>query len=99
MSLRCCWYEPVEEPGTRMLLPGCMERVLDADADCTCPTTAEEIDRLKAEYADLASKAAGTSHAFSDLMSAVSAHRDAKAIFADADARTAAHADQVRDLS
>lgn len=98
-KLRCCWFEVPEEPGSRMLLPGCMERVQDPDAACTCPTTAEEIDRAKAEYAILAARAAGNSDAFGDLMSAVSAHRDAKAIFADADARSAARADLTRGLS
>lgn len=92
MMTRCTWYEPAEEPGSRLLIPGCMGRVQDPDKGCTCPTTTEEIERLEAECGRLRKSLAVNSEDLSDLIGAVGDHRDCKAIFAAADARTAARA-------
>lgn len=55
---RCTWVVPAEDPGARFLVPGCYERLEDGDAECTCPTTAEELARLQQLVADLERKLA-----------------------------------------
>lgn len=86
--LRCTWYEPTEEPSARLLIPGCMERVQDPDADCTCPTTGAELRRLQQENAALAEKLTEAQRLFSDLNSAVAKHTNAAEIYQVADQAT-----------
>jgi hypothetical protein len=82
---RCTWIAPSEDPEARLLVPGCMERVQDWDADCTCKTSAEELDELEARVKDLEAqldRALDRAQAFS---SAVLEHQDAAALFKEAD--------------
>jgi hypothetical protein len=79
----CYWVE--ETDGTRWLVPGCVSRLHDADADaCTCPTLAQQVaeardarGRAQRDYAGL--------RAWADaIIAAVHAHPDGKAIMKDA---------------
>lgn len=85
---RCTWYMPPEEPTARLLVPGCMERVLDPDADCTCPTTGTELQHLRQEAATLAEKLTEAQRLFSDLHSAAAKHPNANEIYQAADRAT-----------
>ena len=81
--LACHW---VQEPdGTRWLVPGCISRLHDPDADaCTCPTLADQLaetqgerDRAQRDYTGLRS--------WTDaIIAAVHAHPDGKKIMKDA---------------
>lgn len=49
----CYWHEDVDEDGEaagRWLVPGCMTRINNPDADpCDCPTTADQLATALAE--------------------------------------------------
>lgn len=85
-GLRCAWIAPPEEPQTRMLVPGCPERVQDWDAPCTCKTTDEELAEAEARSARLEAKLDRARDRYQALMGAVSRRPDASAIFKEADA-------------
>ncbi|MFM9812802.1 hypothetical protein ACKI16_30345 [Streptomyces scabiei] len=87
--LACCW---VHEPdGTRWLVPGCVARLHDADADaCTCPTLAQQLVQAQSER-DQAKRAHSGLRAWTDaIIAAVIAHPDHRKIMKDA-AERAAH--------
>jgi len=77
----CHWYEPADEPGARVMVPGCMTRVDDPD-QCTCEVTADAVIRLRAELetAEQAKRAVASSLA--DLTTAVMEHADGRQILA-----------------
>ncbi|OIJ95416.1 hypothetical protein [Streptomyces colonosanans] len=77
--LHCHW---VQEPdGTRWLVPGCMSRLHDADADaCTCPTLAQQLEDAQGER-DQAQRAYSGLRAWTDaIIAAVNDHPDGKKI-------------------
>jgi hypothetical protein len=81
----------VQEPdGTRWLVPGCVSRLHDADADaCTCPTLAQQLAEVQAER-DQAQREHSGLRAWTDaIIAAVHAHPDDKKIMRDAAARAA----------
>ncbi|TDD97592.1 hypothetical protein [Actinomadura rubrisoli] len=69
-ELRCTWIAPSEDPDARLLVPGCMERVQDWDADCTCKSSAEELDELEARVAELEQQLDAQRDRYSSLHSA-----------------------------
>ncbi|MFJ1847085.1 hypothetical protein [Streptomyces sp. NPDC088146] len=81
--LACYW---VHEPdGTRWLVPGCVARLHNADADaCTCPTLAQQLADAQRER-DQAQRAHDGLRAWADaVIAAVHAHPDGKKIMKDA---------------
>ncbi|MDX2630301.1 hypothetical protein PV381_27740 [Streptomyces scabiei] len=86
--LACYW---VQEPdGTRWLVPGCISRLHDPDADaCTCPTLAQQLAQAHAER-DQAQRDHSGLRAWTDaIIAAVNAHPDGKKIMRDAADRAA----------
>lgn len=73
---RCVWVAPAEEPDARYLVPGCMERVQDWDADCACKTSAEELNEFEEQAARLADDLDAARDRYQSLMSVVA--RDCK---------------------
>lgn len=82
---RCTWVAPSEDPAARYLIPGCWERVQDWDADCTCKTSAEELNELTARIAGLEARLDQAHDRYSSLHSAVLKHADSAALFVKAD--------------
>lgn len=85
-EIRCTWVAPSEDPNARYLIPGCWERVQDWDADCTCTTSAEELNELTARVADLEAQLDRERDRYSALRSAVMKHKDAAVLYAEATA-------------
>lgn len=83
--LICHWYEPADEPGARLLVPGCMTRVNDPDGECTCETTTDTVARLRDELQQAEQTRCGVASALSDLADAVVEHADGRRILARAD--------------
>lgn len=81
---RCTWIAPSEDPDARLLVPGCWTRVQDWDADCTCKTSAEELDELEARVAALEAQLDLQQDRYHALSSVVSKRPDATALFKDA---------------
>ena len=91
-ALPCHWHEEPDGTG-RWLVPGCMTRINNPDADpCDCPTLAEQLTALRAEL-KTARRAAASSRSWTDAITrAVHDHPDGTAIM-----RTAAqHAETQR---
>lgn len=91
-ALPCHWHEEPDGTG-RWLVPGCMTRIHDPDADpCDCPTLAEQLTAALTEL-EAARRAAAGSRSWNDAITrAVHDHRDGIAIM-----RTAAqHAETPR---
>jgi hypothetical protein len=82
---RCVWIAPSEEPDDRYLVPGCWERVLDWDAECTCKSTAQEVDEAEAEIARLKDEMERVSNNYHALISTVSKHQDGQTLLEQAD--------------
>lgn len=82
---RCAWIAPSEEPNARYLVPGCWTRVLDWDAECTCKTTAQEMDEADAKIARLERELQRISDDHHALISTVGKHPDARALLEAAD--------------
>ena len=78
---RCTWIGPSEDPEARLLVPGCWERVQDWDADCTCKTSAEELDELQARVADLEAQLDLQQDRYEALSGVVLKRPDAAALF------------------
>lgn len=81
---RCTWVAPSEDPDARLLVPGCWERVQDWDADCTCKTSAEELDELEARVAGLEAQLDLQQDRYHALSSVVGKGSDASALFKEA---------------
>lgn len=81
---RCTWIAPSDDPDARLLVPGCMERVLDWDADCTCKTTVEELAEAEERAARLQAELDHQRDLHHALVAAVGRHRDAASLHAKA---------------
>lgn len=81
---RCTWIAPSEDPDARLLVPGCWTRVQDWDADCTCKTSAEELDELTARVAALEAQLDLQQDRYHALSSVVGKRRDSSALFKEA---------------
>lgn len=68
---RCAWVIPPDEPDARYMVPGCPERVQDWDAECTCPTTAEQLDEFEAKIRELEAEAMRASDRSSALIAVI----------------------------
>ncbi|GAA3958171.1 hypothetical protein GCM10023085_45800 [Actinomadura viridis] len=79
-ELRCAWIAPSEDPNTRLLVPGCMERVQDWEAPCTCKTTAEEVTELEERLTELKAEPDRQEDRYHALVAAVGQHHDAAAL-------------------
>ena len=75
----CHWYEAPD--GGRWMVPGCMTRIHDPDADpCDCPTLAEQLGAARAEL-QAARREIASVRAWNDAITrAVHDHRDGIAI-------------------
>ncbi|GHE33330.1 hypothetical protein GCM10017673_40340 [Streptosporangium violaceochromogenes] len=82
----CHWYEPADEPGARLLIPGCAARAVDPDDDCACTHTADEVARLREELEQAEQIQRCASAALDDLTGAVVEHADGRQILARASA-------------
>lgn len=78
---RCTWIAPSEDPNARLLIPGCWDRVLDWDAECTCKTTAQELDDADARIADLERQLRAEQDENHALCVAIGRHPDSAALF------------------
>lgn len=77
--LPCYWHDDID--GTRYLIPGCMARIQDPDiGECTCPTLAGRIAKLKQALSDAQFANASLQQWHGQVMQAVHNHPDAKAI-------------------
>ncbi|MFI8769518.1 hypothetical protein ACIGN6_32065 [Streptomyces sp. NPDC053792] len=81
--LACYWSE--EPDGTRWLVPGCVARLHDVDAEaCTCPTLADQLETARRER-DEARHAHQSLKAWNDaIVAAVYAHPDGTGIMKNA---------------
>jgi hypothetical protein len=86
---RCVWIAPSEDPEARYLVPGCWERVLDWDADCTCKTTAEELAEAEARAEQLDGELQRIRDEYHALISAVGSHADGRMLLEAADRMSA----------
>lgn len=79
-EIRCAWVAPAEDPDARYLVPGCIERVQDWDAPCTCKTTRQELDGLAGRIAELEADLDRQRDRYHALLGAVGQHHDAAAL-------------------
>lgn len=80
-AIRCQWHE--EPDGTRYLIPGCMTRVNDPDADpCDCLMLEDELAKVRAELAKEKRHHEGLRHWHDQIVKAVYAHPDGIKIMA-----------------
>ncbi|MFH0246155.1 hypothetical protein ACGRHY_27905 [Streptomyces sp. HK10] len=84
--LRCQW---VHEPdGTRWLVPGCMARMHDPDADsCDCPTLADELATARSERDTARRHYQGLREWTDSIITTVHAHPDGRQIMREAAGR------------
>lgn len=82
---RCAWLIPAEEPDARYMVPGCMTRVQDWDADCTCTSTAEELDAAEEKIAELEAAALSQQDRMCALISVVGRMPNARALLEEVD--------------
>lgn len=78
---RCTWVAPAEEPDARFLVPGCMERVQDWDAECACKTSAQELDEADARIAELEAQLDRERDWHSAWRGVALQHRDGRVLF------------------
>lgn len=95
---RCTWIAPSEDPNARLLVPGCMERVLDWDAACTCKTSSVELNEAEARIADLERQLRRSRDDHHALVAAVGRHPDGTGLFAAADKLRAAWRQQTQQV-
>jgi hypothetical protein len=84
-EIRCAWIAPSEDPDAQLLVPGCMERVQDCDAPCTCKTSAQELDELEARVAELEAELDRERDRSQSWSGVALRHPDSAALFAQAD--------------
>ena len=76
----CCWW--TDPDGDLVLIPGCMARVNDPDAGCTCDTLAPRLERAEAELRTLRRHHEGLRDWLTAVTTAVGAHPDGVQIMA-----------------
>jgi hypothetical protein len=78
----CYWW--TDPDGSLCLLPGCLARINDPDAACTCTTLASRLDRAEARLAEAAERERYANTWWAALMAAVDAHPARDEILSDA---------------
>lgn len=81
----CYWW--TDPNGALCLLPGCMARVQDPDAECTCDTLGARLAKRERSLHALRAQQAHADTWWRALRAAVEAHPDRAAILADAHRR------------
>lgn len=82
----CCWY--TDPDGDLCLLPGCMARIQDPEAECTCETLAARLARSERRLQEIREKERYAGVWWTALREAVDARPDQAEILADAHRRT-----------
>lgn len=77
-SLLCHWY--IEADGSRWLIPGCISRANDLDAECTCRTQAAELADLHDQLDRARARHKGMRQWTDALNAAINSHSDAAAL-------------------
>jgi hypothetical protein len=78
----CYWW--TDPNGDLCLMPGCMARVQDPDAECTCDKLAARLRRLEEKLDDDRERQRYADTWLTALRQAVDAHPDSTQILADA---------------
>lgn len=78
----CYWW--TDPDGDLCLLPGCMARVQDPEAECTCDKLGARYGRLQQQVRDQRERQRYADAWWHALREAVNAHPDGPAIIADA---------------
>lgn len=84
----CCWW--TDPDGALCLLPGCLARINDPDAACTCRTLASRLARAEERLAEATERERYASTWWDALRAAVDAHAARDEILSDA-RRSAGH--------
>lgn len=78
----CYWF--TDPDGALCLLPGCMARVQDPDAECTCDTLGARLAKAEQRLRELQERERYAAAWWTALREAVDAHPDAAQILTDA---------------
>ena len=81
----CYWW--TDPDGALCLLPGCMARIQDPEAECTCDTLGQRLARAERALRDLRAQQQHAATWWNALRAAVDAHPDRAAILAAAHRR------------
>lgn len=81
----CYWF--TDPDGTLCLLPGCMARIQDPDAECTCDKLAARLARAERRLQEMREREQYASTWWTALRQAVEARPDRADILADAHKR------------
>ncbi|ONK09488.1 hypothetical protein [Streptomyces sp. MP131-18] len=77
----CHWW--TDPDGALCLMPGCMARVQDPDAECTCDKLGARLERVQQQLRDLREQQHYADTWWHALRAAVDAHPDAATLIAD----------------